>query len=163
MLWADGTLPLRVTSYLVDAQPPLSYVTSVRALVFKGDAIVVIRDPTGHHVIPGGRREEGETLAETLQREVLEETGWTLSDWSLLGVMHFRHLAPKPEGYPYPYPDFLQLIYRAEAGRFVPGAQAPSEWELGCELRPIREARLLDLTPSQLLFLEAALALRAVR
>jgi ADP-ribose pyrophosphatase YjhB (NUDIX family) len=110
----------------------LAYVTSVRALVCKGDALLVMEDEAGLHILPGGRREQGEAIEETLQREVLEESGWTLRLGPLLGVMHFRHRGPKPtqaadSPYRYPYPDFLNLVYLADAvahdaARLLPNA-----------------------------------------
>jgi ADP-ribose pyrophosphatase YjhB (NUDIX family) len=160
-VWGNGTLPLRITTYLADVPPPLEFVTSVRALVFHRDQIVVIQDPTGFHIVPGGRRESGESLDKTLRREVLEETGWLLADSRLLGFMHFHHLAPKPEGYQYPYPDFLQMIYAANADPAVPPTQAADEWVLASHLWPIEKARDLDLAVSQLHFLDAALTMRA--
>jgi 8-oxo-dGTP pyrophosphatase MutT (NUDIX family) len=48
---------------------------------------------------------------QTLHREVLEETGWTIRDARLIGLAHFQHLAPKPNHKRYPYPDFLHLVY----------------------------------------------------
>ena len=51
-------------------------------------------------------------------REVLEETGWTIRDARLLGLAHFQHLTPKPVAYRYPYPNFLHLVYVANADRY---------------------------------------------
>src|SRR4029079_10230696 len=76
VLWDD--LRLRVTSYLSSEIPPLELVTSVRAVVLNGRSVIVVRAPEGLHLLPGGRREPGEGLVETLTREVLEETGWTI-------------------------------------------------------------------------------------
>jgi len=113
--WAP--LRLRVRTYLTTTLPPLDLVSSVRALVIKGDQILVVRDPISVHILPGGRREAGETLMQTLQREVLEETGWTIRAAHLIGLAHFQHLTPKPDDYRYPYPDFLHLVYVATAHR----------------------------------------------
>jgi 8-oxo-dGTP pyrophosphatase MutT (NUDIX family) len=70
--------PLRVAGYLSRELPPLPYVTSVRAVVSRGDLVLVMRNRDGVHVLPGGQREPGETLVQTLEREVLEEAGWTI-------------------------------------------------------------------------------------
>src|SRR5262245_55659567 len=78
--WDNGRLQFHVTSYLSQEQPPAAVITSVRALVTRDDNILVVRDPEMVHILPGGRLEQGETLLQTLHREVLEETGWTLGE-----------------------------------------------------------------------------------
>ena len=118
-----GGDPLRITAYLGHEQSPLAYVTSVRSLVFRDDALLVLRNRDGAHIVPGGRREAGETLEETVRREVLEETGWVLRAPIMLGFMHFHNLSPKPPGHPYPYPDFIQMVYMAD-----PHAPAGRPW-----------------------------------
>jgi len=100
-VWGGGTHPLRITAYLGHELPPLAYVTSVRSVVFHDATALVLRDRDGLHILPGGRREPGETIEETLRREVLEETGWTLRAPTLLGFLHFHHLSPRPPGHPY--------------------------------------------------------------
>jgi ADP-ribose pyrophosphatase YjhB (NUDIX family) len=112
---------LRVRTYLTTTLPPLDLVSSVRALVLQGDQILVVRDPISVHILPGGRREPGETFMQTLEREVLKETGWTIQSPRLIGLAHFQHLTPKHVAYRYPYPDFLHLVYAATADRYGAG------------------------------------------
>lgn len=38
--------------------------------------------------LPAGKIDAGEAIIDTAQRELLEETGYTASDWEYLGVMH---------------------------------------------------------------------------
>src|ERR1700733_13242061 len=87
-VWANGQMPLSVTSYLSQELPPLELVTSVRAVVIQKDQVLVIQDPISYHLLPGGRREADENLLQTLQRELQEETGWSLSDIKLIGFKH---------------------------------------------------------------------------
>ena len=122
--WGDGHIQLRVRGYLSDMMPPLEYVTSSRAVVFRDGAVLVQRDRDSTHILPGGRRESGEPPEATLQRELLEESGWVVADPTLLGFLHFRHLTAKPPGYEYPYPDFVQVIYVTTAVTFRPDARA---------------------------------------
>ena len=157
-VWGNGRLPLEVTYYLTTELPPLAYVSSVRAVVFRDGAVLVVRDPKGgYHIVPGGRGEKGETAVETLRREMLEETGWVLRDTTLLGVIHYHHLAPKPADYAYPHPDFLQLVYVAEAERFVPEAMVFDEYVVESHFWQVGEIRPLLRSPGQVSLLDAAI------
>jgi ADP-ribose pyrophosphatase YjhB (NUDIX family) len=153
-----GELRFHVTSYLGGRLPPLELITSARAVVLREDSVLVVRDPTAEHILPGGRREAGETLRQTIQREVLEETGWALGEPRLLGFKHFRHLQPKPAGYAHPYPDFFQAVYVAEARGFDPGARETDGYELDAGFRPLAEVERLGLPPNERVFPRAALA-----
>jgi ADP-ribose pyrophosphatase YjhB (NUDIX family) len=156
-----GGLRLHVTSYLCHDLPTAALLTSARAVVRHADRVLVVRDPTGVHILPGGRRKPGETLAQTVRREVLEETGWVIGPPRLLGVKHFHHRSPKPAGYCYPYPDFFQVVYAAHAHHLNPNAREPDGYELGAEFHPTAEVQRLPLTPSERVFLTAALEWRA--
>jgi ADP-ribose pyrophosphatase YjhB (NUDIX family) len=153
-----GELRLHVASYLCGDLPPPELITSARAVVLRADGVLVVRDPTSVHILPGGRRQAGETLEQTVRREVLEETGWVIDPPSLLGVKHFRHLGPKPPAYPYAYPDFFQVVYAAQAHRFDPGGREPDGYELGAEFQPIAKVQRLPLLRSERVFLTAATA-----
>lgn len=156
-----GTTPLAVASYLCADLPPLAYVTSVRAVVFRGDAVLATREGKTWHVLPGGRREGDEAPTATLEREILEESGWTLADATLLGCLHLRHLTPRQPDYPWPHPDFLQPVYLARAANFRPEALLPNAYEPDpYTFRPIAEmvARAMPMVERALL--QAALARR---
>lgn len=151
------TIHLEVTTYLGNERPPIQYITSVRAIVFQGDKVLVVRDQDDHyHIVPGGRREADERLEETLQREILEETGWMVKDVHPFGFVHFRHLTPCPPDYAYPYPDFIQLLYVAAAERWVNDSQITDEYVTGSQFVNMDEVRKLNLDQSQYLLLEAA-------
>ncbi len=117
--WANGTLPLEIRAYAGAAELPDELVTSVRCIVGVGDCVLVCTNEGGAHPWPGGRRESGESCADTAIREVHEETGWWLEpeELRLLGWLHLHHLAAPPADYPYPHPDFVQLVYAANAKR----------------------------------------------
>ncbi len=155
---AWGPLRLRVTDYLTREQPPLPRVTSSRAVLIDGEHVLVVRDPGGRHVMPGGRLEAGESPEDALRREVLEETGRTIARSHQIGFRHFRHLTPKPDGWSYPYPHFLQVVYACAPGDHRPKLMEPEEYVLGAEFLPIAEARRLDLDAGQPGFLDAAVA-----
>jgi 8-oxo-dGTP diphosphatase len=152
-----GELRLHVTSYLCADLPPAELLTSARAVVLRAGGVLVVRDPVSVHILPGGRREAGETPAETIRREVLEETGWVIGPPRLLGLKHFRHRSPKPAGYPYPYPDFIQVVYAARAHHLDPNFRERDGYELGAEFHPAAEVQRLPLLPSERVFLAEAI------
>jgi 8-oxo-dGTP pyrophosphatase MutT (NUDIX family) len=123
--WANGTWPLRLNAFREVTHLPDELVVSVRCLVRVEELIVVCTNRDGlRHVWPGGRREPGESFAETAAREVEEETGWLLlpGSFRLLGWLHIEHLGPVPEDHPYPHPDFCQLVGVAQAVERLGGA-----------------------------------------
>lgn len=138
-VWAR---PIHMTSYVGAEDLPDELVTSIRVIVRVGDDVVVCTNVDGHsHAWPGGRREPGESHAETACREVREETGWILEPASLepIGFVHiFNTGDPLP---PYPHPDVLQLVV---VGRAM--ARAAEDWtdtegyEVSSRLVPLDEA-----------------------
>jgi len=70
--------------------------------------VLVVSNKPGKWGIPGGHPEEGESMEETVRREVLEEACIELEDVKLLGVMkiHFKDNPNKSEG-----DDFLQARF----------------------------------------------------
>jgi 8-oxo-dGTP pyrophosphatase MutT (NUDIX family) len=162
-------LRLRVTSYLSQELPPLGLVTSVRCVLLRiakaGSGmheVLVVREQNGAHLWPGGRREPHETLNETAQREVLEETGWTVTGMRMLGFVRYHHLTPRPDGYQYPYPDFLQVIFAGHAHTFHPQRMLAAEvlekeHVLSTEFVPVDAVGALPVAAAHLLFLKAAL------
>lgn len=152
--WHETPLPLQVSSYVAVPRLPDELITSARCVVGVDDAIVVCETPRDTHVWPGGRRQEGETLQQTAIREVREETGWTVTQDRLtpLGFLHFAHLAPPPDDYPFPSPDFLQVVFAAKMS--AGSGDDPHGWTdtEGWELRSYLEypTRLADVPLSLL-------------
>ncbi len=149
-LWANGTMPLRVRYFRSDEQPPEQFVTSVRCLVLQNDSVLVLRNRKGNHILPGGRREEGESFEQTLRREVAEETGWTLESVSCLGFIHLEHLKPKPPGFQFPYPHFFQIVYTAYAFIHVPDLMCDDDYEEEATFVPIGELDGLGISEAEL-------------
>jgi len=94
--WPTG--PVSLACYLTDRPPPRRYVSSARSIVVDNDQVLAIQDPTSKSLMPGGRLEPNETPEDALRRELLEETGWSLARFHLIGFLHFRHLTPVPKG-----------------------------------------------------------------
>jgi 8-oxo-dGTP pyrophosphatase MutT (NUDIX family) len=146
-----------VRTYLTSTLPPLDLVSSVRALVRQDDQILVVRDPISVHILPGGRREPGETLMQTLEREVLEETGWTIQSPRLIGLVHFQHLTPRPNDYRYPYPDFLHLVYVATPDRYDAAQREVDGYELEAGFQPLTTVAALPISQGERALLQAAM------
>lgn len=160
--WGDPAAPtlLRIAWYATSEEPPPAMVTSVRAIVTRGDAVLVVREPDGRpYIVPGGRCEAGETWEATLRREILEEVGWTLGDIRPLGVAHLRNLGPSPPGNPYPYPDAFQIVRAARAVAHRPDAMIFDEFVASSAFVPSAEAWRLPLRAGELALLDAALIL----
>lgn len=157
--WSGGGRELvqtRTTYALTPSDsPPLGLVTSVRAILMRGPQVMVMRDPDGEHIVPGGRLDDGEGLLEALRRELLEETGWSVQgEPELIGLFHFHIHTPKPAGHRYPYPEFLQMLYRAEAEDYFPEAMEVDGFEVGAEFRAISEVRRLTLSQGEVALLQ---------
>ena len=93
-----------------------------------------------------------------LQREMLEETGWTLACFRPIGILHFTYTDAAPESSPYPYPDFLQIEYAGSPGAYHPELEEVDGYELGSELVSVADARGLPLDAGQQVLLNAALS-----
>ena len=155
LLWPIGTLHL--ACYLTAKTPPRQYVTSARAVVTDGKRVLVVQDPGNRHVLPGGRLELNETPEDAARREVMEETGWRLACIQPIGILHFTLIGPKPEGYPHPYPDFIQIVYAGSPDAYCPDLKEVDGYELGSEFVHVADARRLPLNAGQQEFLGAAI------
>jgi 8-oxo-dGTP pyrophosphatase MutT (NUDIX family) len=123
---------LRFRNYLSDELPPRELVGSVRAMVFRGQEVLVVDHGSAQGLLVGGRPEPGESLVEALVREVAEETGWRVVPGPVVGLSHARRLegspAPGP-GWNRPDPDFIDPFFLtevvAEAPDLLQGGEPP--------------------------------------
>jgi ADP-ribose pyrophosphatase YjhB (NUDIX family) len=103
---------------------PEQPVVGVGAVVFRGEEVLLVRrgqEPArGSWSLPGGLVELGETLEAALRREVLEETGLTVSILGLSAVLD--RIYRDPDGrIPYHYV-LVDYACEYEAGELSPGS-----------------------------------------
>ena len=157
--WPTIAQDFDVKAYLTTMDPPPELVVSVRAIARRSDRLFVFESEGGTHVLPGGRREPGESPDAALGREIREETGCAIVGTPRrLGLLHLHNLSPRRHDprYKYPYPDTLQWVFLVE----VTGEALPSDDPFVDNGRfvSIDEARRLVSSAVERLFLEAALA-----
>jgi 8-oxo-dGTP pyrophosphatase MutT (NUDIX family) len=156
--WQNQPIPLHEHTYLCPTLPPDELISSSRAIIFRGNEVMVVWDHQNNpYIAPGGRREPGESVLQTLRREVREETGWSVKDTAVLGFVHFHHLGSKPPGYPYPYPDFLQVIFTAWADSFDATAVEEDFYVTNFSFQPVAKVATWQLHDGQNQLLQAAI------
>lgn len=126
--WEDTWegVPLAARVGLTNEVPPREVVASVRAIVLRGDKVLLVRTPTPLLTV-GGRPEPHESLTEGLIREVAEETGWLVDVLGVIGFTHVRHLDGQRPAWGRPAPNFIDVIHAVEARTFDAARQHPGE------------------------------------
>jgi ADP-ribose pyrophosphatase YjhB (NUDIX family) len=129
---------MRVRGYTAAIEAPDILVSAARAVVFRGRRVVVLTESDGvHHVMPGGRREAGESQEATVRRELLEECGWHVGALQRFAFLHFRNAGPSspPDGH-----DFVNVIYLAECAEYDRRRRDRSQGEVRSRLMSARAA-----------------------
>ena len=146
------------SAYLTPDPPPLGLVVSSRAILVRDGLVLAFDSETGTtHVIPGGRREPGESLEATLTREIREEVGCEIAPGPRpLGFIQLHNRLARRDGSPYPHPDSLWVVYAATA---LPGGTSPigDEWVRDPRFVDVGTLSGLNVSPVELVFVEAAL------
>jgi 8-oxo-dGTP pyrophosphatase MutT (NUDIX family) len=78
------------------------------------DQLLLSQHPTRGWQIPGGHIETGENPIQAARREVAEEAAATIENVVSIGYLSMTLLAPKPEGYKYPYPTRICQFFAAK-------------------------------------------------
>jgi 8-oxo-dGTP diphosphatase len=130
--------------------PADNLVTNVHVVGFVGEQIVVCRDSRDVWLLPGGTREEGETVWDCVVRELWEEAGARLAG-PLRWIGAHPGVSDRPAPYrPYqPHPDKAWLWCSADVTLdSAPACHADAE--------QILEVRAVDKTEAQRLLLTDA-------
>lgn len=114
VLWHEVQIKLEVRTYLTDRPAPQEFTSSGRCILFSSERVLVMSNPSGKHILPGGRIEPGESISTATIRELREETGLLVTDLRQIGILVFQHLTPRPSDYRFPYPIFLNAIFMTE-------------------------------------------------
>ena len=98
---------LRMT-FALGTDFPAHLIGLVKMVAYVGDDYLAIRSPFGWWE-PGGKLEPGETYQQAIRREMLEETGARVQDFTLFGAFHCRSLQDGPPEPGLLWPEFYFL------------------------------------------------------
>ena len=92
--------PIRVNWFDINSKediPNLNW-KQVYAIGEIGDngQVAIVHYPDDHDNLPGGTTEPGESIEQTLKREIYEETGMKVLSWETLGYQEWIKLGPDP-------------------------------------------------------------------
>ncbi|MFJ4653706.1 NUDIX domain-containing protein [Nocardia sp. NPDC088792] len=142
--WEWGGLDVRFSTDL----PPDELVTNVHVICFVGDRIVLCRDDRDVWLLPGGTREEAESVHDCVVRELYEEAGAELA-----GPIHWigAHYATTDRPLPYrpwqPHPHKAWLWSTADV--VLTGAPTnPDDAEQILEVRAFPAAEAVRISAS---------------
>ncbi|MGC4105487.1 MAG: NUDIX domain-containing protein [Thermomicrobiales bacterium] len=103
--------------HFIASWPLLETVQSVNVVPFVGAECLLITDDRGNFQLPGGTREDGESLEETGRRELLEEVGVTFTTCHPFGWLDCHSHDARPWRPFLMHPDFTRALAWADVER----------------------------------------------
>jgi 8-oxo-dGTP diphosphatase len=130
----------------ISGAPDPARLQSVNMVPFAGDRVIVITMHDGHIMLPGGTRERGESLLETITREMMEETGHAIDSCHPFLVLEAISYDERPWRPWLVHPEFERLVcfgnvHRIGAPENPDGAEQIAQVHL---LAPDDAIRFLD-------------------
>jgi 8-oxo-dGTP diphosphatase len=120
---------------------------TVKMVAYTGDKYLAVRSPSGWWE-PGGKPEPGEDYLETIRREMLEETGCRVIDFTLFGAFRCYSLRDAPPEPGLLWPEFYFLWGYGEVIQVAQPQPTPTEEILEIGFAPLEETcRRLQATP----------------
>lgn len=95
---------------LLDGPIDVSILQSVNIVPFVGEDVVLTMMSATKPLLPGGTREYGETLLQTIQREVFEECGAEIDTCVAFALLDCYSYERKPWRPHLPHPEFSRLL-----------------------------------------------------
>jgi len=126
---------------LVTGAPETELLQSVNLVPFVGERVIVIALESGHIMLPGGTREAGETLRETITREMREETGYRIRSCHPFAVLECISYDATPWRPHLPHPNFERLVCFGQVEPDgLPSNPAEAEQIARVDLLPVSDA-----------------------
>lgn len=126
---------------------------AVRAVIVRDDRLLLLHnrgdDGEDRFSLPGGAQDLGETLAQSLQRECLEEIGTEVAIGPLLHVAdYFKQRQSDPSSVRHQ----VEFLFACEApADYQPTmGHQPDKRQIGVVWKPLRDLAALSLSPASL-------------
>tara|TARA_R110000868_G_scaffold138329_1_gene352341 strand:+ start:55472 stop:55966 length:495 start_codon:yes stop_codon:yes gene_type:complete len=113
--------PNKVELYFTDSIPPIEKVAAVFVYVFNSDGeLLLANDRKDRWNIPGGGRDEGESVIDTAIRETVEEACVKIKNVKIVAHQRLLVDGKPPQDYRRPYPEAYEVFVSAIVDEELP-------------------------------------------